>query len=109
MSDICIPKEVVFDEAIYDPGINWCWFHIRSGKTVAIFRLHMDETECWDMFKLLDGQNLFPHTNASMTFRYGRDEHRNGIAVKPEKTNSVPIDFIWLENHQFYSYAIYKN
>ena len=88
---------ITFTEAVYDPGHNWCWFYIRADRIVAKFRLHMEEDDCWDMFKALDGPNLFPHLNAHMTFRYGSAEKRDTPKRKPEVISGVPAVFSWLE------------
>lgn len=88
---------ITFTEAVYDPGHNWCWFYIRADRIVAKFRLHMEEDDCWDMFKALDGPNLFPHLNAHMTFRYGSSEKRDTPKRKPEVISEVPAVFSWLE------------
>src|SRR5579883_470602 len=90
-------NSITFSEAVYDPGCNWCWFHIRVDQIVATFRLHMDDDDCWALFKVLDGPNLFPHRDARMTFRYGSDERRDIPKKKPEVLSGVPSAFSWLE------------
>lgn len=88
---------VTFTEAVYDPGHNWCWFYVRVDQIVATFRLHMDDDDCWDLFKALNSPNLFPHLNTSMTFRYGSNERRDVPKKRTEVIAGVPPAFSWLE------------
>lgn len=62
------------DNIIYDVGINWCWFLIRSGKFACEFRLHMEESLCFAFFKAIDNPNLFPSKGSGLIFKYGSKE-----------------------------------
>lgn len=86
------------DEASYDAGINWCWFTVRCGGDVALFRMHMEESPCWKLFELLDAPSLRPDPRSSLTFRYGSDEQRAAPARGNEASRAVPPAFTWLED-----------
>jgi hypothetical protein len=88
-----------YDLAIYDTGINWCHFQIQCGSEVACFRLHMEDDLCWDLFKILDGGNLYPSLNCSMTFRYGKKEPKPFIKINQANLidiNDLKNRFTWL-------------
>jgi len=89
---------VQVDEAVYDTGINWCWFTIRCGGDVARFRMHMAEAPIWKLFELLDAPSLHPDLRSGLGFRYGSSERRDSPACEGEATRAVvPPAFAWLE------------
>lgn len=85
------------DEACYEAGINWCWFTLRCGEDVARFRLHMEESSCWELLKALDSPNLHPTPKSGITFKYGSGESRAPPARDGGASSATPASFDWLE------------
>lgn len=87
----------IFDEIIYDVGINWCWFYVIYGQTVASFRLHLEDDACWKFFKSVDTYNLHPSIASGTTFKYGSTTRKQ--IPKMGNTVDMPLDFWWLKDH----------
>jgi hypothetical protein len=86
----------IFDEIVYDVGVNWCWFYVRCGQVIASFRLHLEDEMCWKFFKLVESPRLFPSVASGTTFKYGSTTRRHVAITK--NTVDAPLDFLWLQN-----------
>jgi hypothetical protein len=93
-----VPK-VSFDEASYESGINWCFFRIQQAGLVAVFRLHMEDAICWELFKAIDTPALHPTFKSGLGFTYGSRIRKDAISLgeKLSIEDAVPKDFNWLE------------
>src|SRR4051812_30901635 len=85
------------DDACYETGINWCWFWVRCGATVAVFRAHMGEAFCWNLLEALDAPTLHPSAKSGLVFRHGSRERRAAPAYEGPSNSEVPAGFAWLE------------
>lgn len=89
-------------EVRYSAGHNFCWFWIECENIIAKFRLHMEEAQCWNFFKLQDPSKLFPCENSSLTFCYGQKERRPNYDLKDEMKctrENLPEPFEWFDNY----------
>jgi len=103
------PNCVLFDEATYDAGRNWCYFYIRCKNIVAKFRMLFDEDIIWDFFKFIDCYNLKVALKSDTRFNYG--SNMKGIIKLGDKIDqgyNVPDNFQWLDGfYTQYGRSIY--
>jgi len=105
-----------FSLAVYESGINWCWFIIKCDFVYAQFRLHMDKDGFIELLKKLDSPNLYPSKESSLVFTCGNQTRRvqntqaeleSCIKLVCKIKNykyTVPSCFNWLESFlNFYS------
>lgn len=98
-TDVADAHCALYDDAKYDAGINWCYFYIRVGATLAAFRLHMYGKHYAKLFEVIAGTNLYSVNGSTSKVIYGSDTSTSKYVYDKRAWSGdapIPVEFRWL-------------